>query len=151
MRRQDVGFLKGSYADKIKPFMASYLDVLDKLGEADMAMFMDEDEKDSKSSSPIKFESLTFIRGRNLNDIIIVDEAQNLTQHELKTLITRADEGAKVILIGDTDQIDVSYVNKHTNGLSYVIDALKHLPFTGHIKLLKSERSRLAAAAGQLL
>ena len=155
MGEQNVGFLKGGYAEKIAPFMQSYVDILDKLGYADMGMMMDEtkekfsSKKDNKSR--VKFDALTYIRGRNLSDIIILDEAQSLTKHEIKTLITRADEGAKIILIADTEQIDVSYVNKYNNGFTHAVNELQGLGFTAHIRLLKSERSRLAEAAGKLL
>ena len=153
MGGQELGFLPGGMGEKIRPIMESYVTILDKLGYADMSMFSasDVDEKYDNKKSLIKFEPLTYIRGCNLQDIVIIDEAQNLSLHEIKTLVTRMDEGAKIILIADTDQIDVQHLNKHNNGFSQLVEKFKNVEFAAHIKLIKSERSRLAEVAGDLL
>ena len=100
----------------------------------------------------IDVEALTYIRGRSIaNAFIIVDEAQNLSQHELKTIITRAGEGAKIILTGDIEQIDNVYLDATSNGLSYAIEKLKPYNLTGHVTLTKGERSKIATLAAKVL
>jgi len=97
-------------------------------------------------------EALTYIRGRSMpNRYLIVDEAQNLTPHEIKTIITRAGEGTKVVLTGDPYQIDNPYIDSSSNGLAYVAERFKHEEIAGHITLVKGERSRLAQLAATLL
>ena len=105
-----------------------------------------------KEMGVIEVEPLTYIRGRSIpRQFIIVDEAQNLTPHEVKTIITRAGEGAKVVLTGDPEQIDNPYVDACSNGLTYVVERFKSSPLSGHISLHKGERSPLAEAASNLL
>jgi PhoH-like ATPase len=100
----------------------------------------------------LQIEPLTYIRGRTLpQQFFVVDEAQNLTPHEVKTILTRAGEGTKVILTGDLDQIDNPYVDAASNGLTYVVERFKGDPLSGHITLVKGERSDLAERATQLL
>jgi PhoH-like ATPase len=100
----------------------------------------------------IEVEALTYIRGRSIpNAFIIIDEAQNLTMHELKTIVTRAGEGTKVILTGDIDQIDNIYVDTFTNGLTYAIERFKDYPIAGHVSLIKGVRSDLATIASKIL
>jgi PhoH-like ATPase len=95
---------------------------------------------------------LAYIRGRSLSNIcFIVDEAQNLTPHEVKTIITRAGENTKIIFTGDVNQIDTPYLDSHSNGLSHIIDKLKGTSLYAHITLEKGERSELANLAGELL
>jgi PhoH-like ATPase len=95
---------------------------------------------------------LAFIRGRSLSNILfIVDEAQNLTPHEVKTIITRAGEGTKIVFTGDVHQIDTPYLDEHSNGLAYLIDRLKGQPLFSHVRLEKGERSELANLANELL
>jgi PhoH-like ATPase len=95
---------------------------------------------------------LAYIRGRSFaNVMFIVDEAQNLTPHEIKTIITRAGEGTKIVLTGDVFQIDTPYLDSHSNGLSYLIDRLRGNPLYAHINLEKGERSELANLASSLL
>jgi len=97
-------------------------------------------------------EAVTYIRGRSRPKLfIIIDEAQNLTPHEVKTVVSRAGEGAKVVLTGDAYQIDNPYLDASSNGLTYVIDRFKEQPIYGHITLAKSERSQLASLAAELL
>jgi PhoH-like ATPase len=100
----------------------------------------------------IEVEPLTYIRGRSMpNQYLIVDEAQNLTPHEIKTIITRAGEGTKVVLTGDPYQIDNPYIDSSSNGLTYVVDRFKEESIAGHITLVKGERSDLAELAATLL
>jgi PhoH-like ATPase len=100
----------------------------------------------------IEVEPLTYIRGRSMpNQYLIVDEAQNLTPHEIKTIITRAGEGTKVVLTGDPYQIDNPYIDSSSNGLTYVVERFKEETIAGHITLVKGERSDLAELAATLL
>jgi PhoH-like ATPase len=163
MGNQETGFLPGNLTEKMRPFMRSYLDILDKLDYVDMNMYFgsapndymnNKDEWDhtkNDNKCGVDFDVLSHIRGRNMNGIIIVDEAQNLTRHELKSLVTRADEGAKIILIADIGQIDTPHLDKWNNGFIYVSEKMKQFEFTAHIALRKCERSRLAKAAGENL
>ena len=100
----------------------------------------------------IEIEPLTYIRGRSIpNQFIIVDEAQNLTPHEVKTILTRAGYGTKIVLTGDPFQIDNPYVDASTNGLSYLAEHFKQLDIAGHVTLVKGERSKMAELASNLL
>jgi PhoH-like ATPase len=107
---------------------------------------------DMEESGFLSLTALAFIRGRSLSHtIFIIDEAQNLTPHEIKTVITRAGEGTKIIFTGDIHQIDTPYMDEQSNGLSYLIDKLKGQNLFAHIKLEKGERSPLANLANELL
>ena len=100
----------------------------------------------------IELEALSYIRGRSLpGQFIIIDEAQNLSPHEVKTIVSRAGENSKVVLTGDPFQIDSPYLDANSNGLSYLVEAFKGQGIFGHVSLLKSERSRLAELAAELL
>ena len=100
----------------------------------------------------IEIEALTYIRGRSLpNQYIIIDEAQNLTPHEIKTVVSRAGENTKLILTGDPDQIDNPYLDASSNGLTYLVEAFKGQKLFGHILLEKTERSKLSDLAAKLL
>ncbi|MCK5845260.1 MAG: PhoH family protein, partial [Victivallales bacterium] len=100
----------------------------------------------------LELEALTYIRGRSIpRQYLIVDEAQNLTPHEIKTIISRAGEATKVVLTGDPHQIDNPYLDSESNGLIYAVERLKNLDLHGHVTLQKSERSSLAAAAVEYL
>ena len=100
----------------------------------------------------LQVQPLAYIRGRSLSNIFfVVDEAQNLTPHEVKTIITRAGEGTKIVLTGDIFQIDTPYLDAHSNGLSFLIDRLKQSPLYAHVNLQKGERSELANLASRLL
>ena len=104
------------------------------------------------ANGTIEVEALTYIRGRSIsNAYIIVDEAQNLTAHELKTIVTRAGENTKIVLTGDIEQIDNMYIDSTTNGLSYAIERFKSKDMTGHITLKKGERSKIATLAAKVL
>jgi PhoH-like ATPase len=97
-------------------------------------------------------EALTYIRGRSIPEqFIIIDEAQNLTKHEVKTILTRVGEKSKIVLMGDPGQIDHPYLDEYNNGLTYVVEKFKDHPVAGHIKLMKGERSGLAQLAADIL
>ena len=100
----------------------------------------------------IEVEAITYIRGRSIsNAFIIIDEAQNLTAHEVKTIITRVGENTKIILTGDIEQIDNIYTNETSNGLTYAIEKFKHAELAGHITFRKGERSKIATLASKVL
>ncbi len=153
LSNREIGFLPGDAEDKISPYMQPLWDNLNFIKNQFKA-----NEKKSKilqqieDSGLLTITALAFIRGRSLtNCIFIIDEAQNLTPHEVKTIITRAGEGTKVIFTGDINQIDTPYMDEHSNGLTYLIDRLKGNPLFSHIKLEKGERSELANLANELL
>jgi PhoH-like ATPase len=100
----------------------------------------------------IEIEAITYIRGRSItNAFIIIDEAQNLTRHELKTILTRVGEGTKIILTGDIEQIDNAYIDETSNGLTYAVEKFKEYDVSGHITLQKGERSKVATLAAKIL
>ena len=104
------------------------------------------------SDGTIEVEALTYIRGRSIaNAFIIVDEAQNLTKHELKTIITRVGEGTKIVLTGDIEQIDNMYIDETSNGLTYAVEKFKKHDIAGHVTLQKGERSKVATLASKVL
>jgi len=153
LSNREIGFLPGDAEDKISPYMQPLWDNLTFIKNQFKA-----NEKKSKilqdmqDSGALTITALAFIRGRSLSNIIfIIDEAQNLTPHEVKTIITRAGEGTKVIFTGDINQIDTPYMDEHSNGLTYLIDRLKGSPLFSHIKLEKGERSELANLANEML
>jgi len=105
-----------------------------------------------KEQGIIHVEPLTYIRGRSIpNSFIIIDEAQNLSAHEIKTIITRIGENSKIVLTGDIDQIDNPYVDFADNGLTHVVEKFKEYPIAGHVTLRKGERSELATLASEIL
>ncbi len=153
LSNREIGFLPGDADDKISPYMQPLWDNLAFIKKQFKA-----NEKKSKvlkemeDSGMLTITALAFIRGRSLSNVIfIIDEAQNLTPHEVKTIITRAGEGTKVIFTGDIHQIDTPYMDEQSNGLTYLIDRLKGNPLFSHIKLRKGERSELANLANELL
>jgi len=100
----------------------------------------------------IQVEALTYIRGRSIPEqFIIIDEAQNLTKHEVKTILTRVGENSKIVLMGDPAQIDHPYLDQYNNGLTYVVEKFKQESISGHVQLVKGERSKLAQLAADLL
>lgn len=153
LSNKDIGFLPGDVESKLAPYMQPLWDNLkviqDQFPETDKQhQLIDTLIKDEK----IVIEPLSYIRGRSLQRIFfIVDEAQNLTPHEIKTIITRAGEGAKVVFTGDIYQIDHPYLDGQSNGLSYLIDKFKGQKLYAHINLEKGERSLLAELASNLL
>jgi len=100
----------------------------------------------------IEIEALTYIRGRSIsNAFIIIDEAQNLTAHEIKTIMTRVGEGTKIVLTGDVEQIDNVYVNETSNGLAHAVEKFKDYPISGHVTFKRGERSEVATLASKVL
>ena len=153
LSNKDIGYLPGNAEDKINPYMQPLFDNLkfikNQFGEKEKKYRkIEEMEENGK----LKISALAFIRGRSLSNVIfIVDEAQNLTPHEVKTIITRAGENTKIIFTGDVFQIDTPYLDEQSNGLSYLIDRLKGNDLFAHITLEKGERSYLADLASDLL
>ena len=144
---KDIGYLPGTMEEKMKPWLMPIQDNLDHLlnGKKDsMSMFFE--------NGTIQIEALTYIRGRSIsNAFIIVDEAQNLTIHELKTIITRVGENTKIVLTGDIEQIDSVYLDSTSNGLSYAVEKFKAHDLSGHMTLIKGERSKVATLASRIL
>lgn len=153
LSNREIGFLPGDAEDKISPYMQPLWDNLTFIKN----QFKTNEKKGKilqqmQDSGELTITALAFIRGRSLtNSFFIIDEAQNLTPHEVKTIITRAGEGTKVIFTGDINQIDTPYMDEHSNGLTYLIDRLKGNPLFSHIKLEKGERSELANLANEML
>lgn len=153
LSNKDIGFLPGDAKEKIRPYMEPLYDNLKFIKN----QFSENDQMYKKIDQLLENEKLlisplAYIRGRSLSDIIfIVDEAQNLTPHEVKTIITRAGENTKIIFTGDIYQIDTPYLDEQSNGLSYLIDKIKHHPLFAHVLLEKGERSELANLANDLL
>lgn len=146
----DLGYLPGTKEDKMDPWVQPIYDNIEYLmgkRDNDKAMF---DMWISKGM--IEIEAITYIRGRSLaNAFIIIDEAQNLSVHELKTIVTRAGEGTKIILTGDIEQVDNNLVDPLSNGLTYAVEKFKDQAIAGHITLTKGERSELATLAAKIL
>lgn len=150
---KDIGYLPGSKEEKIMHWMQPIYDNLEYLCEFTAgAENGAETKKWIMESGKIEMEAVTYIRGRSLaKTYIIIDEAQNLTPHEVKTIISRAGKGTKVILTGDPTQIDNPYLDKDSNALTYVVGKFKNSPIYGNIVFEKTERSELAALAAELL
>lgn len=150
---RDIGFLPGDVDEKLGPWMQPLYDNLEYLlvaGGGRRRGFRGFEEL--LDSGQIQVEPLTYIRGRSLpQQFVIVDEAQNLTPHEVKTVVTRCGEGTKIVLTGDPYQIDNPYVDATSNGLSVVADRLKNEPIAGHVHLTKGERSELSNLAASKL
>ncbi len=148
---KDIGYLPGSKEEKLASWMQPVSDNLQYLVDPKMENTGDKVQY-LYDTGVIEAEAVTYIRGRSLPKLfIIIDEAQNLTPHEVKTVVSRAGEDAKVILTGDAYQIDNPYLDASSNGLTYVVERFKDQPIHGHITLAKSERSELASLAADLL
>ena len=159
---KDIGFLPGSKDDKLAHWMQPVFDNLalllgtrmndtgDQKNESGKAAHADEQRVERRiealmESGTVVLEPLTYIRGRSIpRQFMVVDEAQNLTPHEVKTIASRVGEGTKLILTGDVSQIDNPYLDGSSNGLAYVVERMKNHRITGHVALAKSERSDLA-------
>jgi PhoH-like ATPase len=166
---KDIGFLPGTLQEKMEPWISPIKDNLNflmgnKRGNA--ARIRGNTKTDSgwaktdsnaylslmQEKGLIEIEAITFIRGRSIpNAFIVIDEAQNLTMHELKTIITRVGDGTKIVLTGDIEQIDNVHVDAYTCGLTYAIEKFKEYDIAGHVTMLKGERSALATLASQIL
>jgi PhoH-like ATPase len=153
LSNKDIGFLPGDADDKIGPYMEPLWDNLKFI----KSQFGENEKKykailEMEQTKRIVITPLAFIRGRSLSNIMfIIDEAQNLTPHEVKTIITRAGENTKIVFTGDVHQIDTPYLDENSNGLAYLIDRLKGQPLFAHVRLEKGERSELANLANDLL
>ncbi|MBM3418314.1 MAG: PhoH family protein [Bacteroidetes bacterium] len=153
LSNKEIGFLPGDANDKIGPYMEPLWDNLKFI----KSQFGENEKKhkailEMQESGKIIITPLAFIRGRSLSNIMfIIDEAQNLTPHEVKTVITRAGENTKIVFTGDVHQIDTPYLDENSNGLAYLIDRLKGQKLFTHVKLEKGERSELANLANDLL
>jgi len=153
LSNRDIGYLPGDIKSKINPYMAPLWDNLSVIKHQ-----FDEKDRDYRrldemvDAEKLQIAPLAYIRGRSFSNIIfIVDEAQNLTPHEVRTIITRAGEGTKIVLTGDVFQIDTPYLDAQSNGLSYLIDRIKGNRLYAHVNLDKGERSELANLASTLL
>lgn len=145
---EDIGFLPGTEEEKMTPWMGALMDNLEVLHEAEGQGEWEAAATNDLIAQKIKIRSLNFMRGRTfLNRYIIIDEAQNLTSKQMKTLITRAGPGTKIVCLGDIAQIDTPYLSTTTSGLTYAIDRLRNWGHSGHMTLKRGERSRLAAFA----
>ena len=153
LANKDIGFLPGTEKEKVAPYMQPLFDNLNVIKHQFSAESREINAiNDMQHSGQLVIEALAFIRGRSLSDAyIIVDEAQNLTPHEIKTIITRAGENTKVVFTGDVQQIDHPYLDMLSNGLAYTIDKMKGQTIFAHVNLIKGERSYLSELASNLL
>ncbi len=146
---KDIGYLPGEKDEKLRPWMQPIYDNLEYLFDTKKAGDID---KILMGMGSIQVEALTYIRGRSIpGQFIIIDEAQNLSRHEVKTIVSRVGEGSKIVLVGDPDQIDHPYLDSISNGLTHVVEHFKQEGISGHITLEKGERSKLAQLAADLL
>lgn len=151
---KDIGFLPGTIEEKMEPWIAPIKDNLRFLlsPSGKRSKNIEETLNLMFDDGIIEIQAMTFIRGRSIADAyMIIDEAQNLNAHELKTILTRVGEGTKMVLTGDIEQIDNMYVDSLSNGLTVAIEKFKSYPISGHVTLLKGERSELATLAAQIL
>jgi PhoH-like ATPase len=144
---RDLGFLPGTMEEKLLPWLAPIQDNLEALLGNDkehLRMLID--------NGTIEMEAISYIRGRSIsNAFILIDEAQNLSVHEIKTILTRVGENTKIVLTGDVNQIDVLYLDASTNGLTHAVEKFKPYDISGHITLIKGERSAVASLAATVL
>lgn len=146
---KDLGYLPGEKEEKLRPWMQPIYDNLEYLFDTKKAGDID---KILMGMGSIQVEALTYIRGRSIpGQFIIIDEAQNLTKHEVKTIVSRVGEGSKIVLMGDPGQIDHPYLDSMSNGLTHIVEKFKSESISGHMTLEKGERSKLAQHAADLL
>jgi len=163
---KEIGFLPGTLAEKMEPWISPIRDNLNFLvnhkrsPRARKGQMNEHGKRNDEftylsllqDKGIIEIEAITFIRGRSIpNSFIVIDEAQNLSMHELKTIITRVGDGTKIVLTGDIEQIDNIHVDVYTNGLTYAVERFKDHAIAGHVTLLKGERSELATLASKIL
>ena len=153
LANKDLGFLPGDEKQKVAPYMQP---LFDNLNFIKRQFSLDSNDyrtlQELQTNGSLVIEALAYIRGRSLSDTFcIIDEAQNLTPHEIKTIITRAAEGTKMVFTGDVYQIDSPYPDTQSNGLAYMIDRMQGQEIFGHVNLVKGERSQLSEIASQLL
>ena len=152
---RDIGYLPGSKDEKLASWMQPIFDNLSfifSLSRKDTEESIQKTVSDLQARGLLELEALTYIRGRSIPDqYLIVDEAQNLTPHEVKTIATRVGEGTKLVLTGDATQIDNPYLDASSNGLSYAVEQMRNLSLVGHVTLVTSERSDLASLASERL
>ncbi|MEO1446937.1 MAG: PhoH family protein, partial [Cyanobacteria bacterium J06635_11] len=153
---KDIGYLPGDMTEKLTPWMQPLYDNFDLIfntqDSSDKPEHWRRGHEELMDLGLLQIEALTYIRGRTIpKQFFVIDEAQNLTPHEVKTILTRAGEGTKIVLTGDTAQIDNPYVDAASNGLTYVIERFRNEPLAGHVTLYQGERSDLAARAASLL
>jgi PhoH-like ATPase len=150
---EDIGFLPGNEEEKMGPWMGALDDNLEVLAKSDSAAGdWGRAATNDLVRSKIKIKSLNFMRGRTfLNKFVLIDEAQNLTPKQMKTLVTRAGPGTKIVCLGNLAQIDTPYLTEGSSGLTYAVDRFKGWPHSGHVTLARGERSRLADFASDVL
>jgi len=153
LSNKDIGFLPGSALEKVSPFMQPLFDNLNVIKHQFAANSAEVKRiEDMQKNEQLIIEALAFIRGRSLSETYcIIDEAQNLTPHEVKTIITRAGEGTKIVFTGDIQQIDHPYLDSQSNGLVFMIDRMRGQELFAHVNLLKGERSELSELASNLM
>jgi PhoH-like ATPase len=150
---RDVGYLPGTLEEKLQPWMQPIFDNLDFLISTPVSRHSQVKGYETLlDQGLINIEPLTYIRGRSIpKQFMIVDEAQNLTPHEIKTIITRVGTGTKIVLTGDPYQIDNPYVDAVSNGLSHLVERFRDQSMAGHVTLVRGERSALAEMAANIL
>lgn len=149
---EDIGFLPGTEEEKMTPWMGALMDNLEVLHGSQEGGRFGHNATHDLLQNRIKIRSLNFMRGRTfLNRFIIIDEAQNLTAKQIKTLVTRAGPGTKIVCLGDIKQIDTPYLTETTSGLTFAVDRFKHWEHSAHMTLTRGERSRLAYYAAEHL
>ena len=153
LSNKDLGFLPGDATEKVAPYMQPLFDNLNVIKRQFASNSIEVKRlEDMQKSEQLVIEALAFIRGRSLSETYcIIDEAQNLTPHEIKTIITRAGEGTKMVFTGDIQQIDQPYLDSQSNGLVYMIDRMKDQNLFAHVNLVKGERSELSELASNLM
>jgi len=153
LANKDLGFLPGDQQQKVAPYMQPLFDNLNVIKQQFSPTSPDVRKiDDMQKNNQLIIEALAFIRGRSLSETFcIIDEAQNLTPHEIKTIITRAGEGTKMVFTGDIQQIDSPYLDAQSNGLAYMVDKMKGQELFAHVNLVKGERSQLSEIASNLL
>jgi PhoH-like ATPase len=149
---EDIGFLPGSEEEKMTPWMGALMDNMEVLTGNDQKSSWEQAATNDLLRNRIKIRSLNFMRGRTFqNKYIIIDEAQNLTSKQMKTLVTRSGTGTKIVCLGNLQQIDTPYLTETTSGMTYVVDRFKHWQHSCHVTLMSVERSRLADFASEAL